>query len=259
MTRRDRPHQEFQRFMEVVVRLRKECPWDREQTHQSIRHSLIEETYEVVEAIDNDDPDELKRELGDLMLHVALHSVMAGEEGSFTVEDVLSASTEKLIRRHPHVFGTVKAGTSGEVKSNWEKIKMSEGRQSLLDGIPKELPSLLRAHRTQDKVSKVGFDWKEKSAVWEKVNEEINELKSAEKEGDREAVEEEFGDLLFSLVNYARFLRVNPELALKKTTEKFTRRFRAMEREVLQKGKTLEHVSPEEMDELWNEEKRRSG
>lgn len=245
--------------MEVVVRLRKECPWDREQTHQSIRHSLIEETYEVVEAIDNEDPDELKHELGDLMLHVALHSVMAEEKGSFAVEDVLAASTEKLIRRHPHVFGTVKAGTSGEVKANWEKIKMSEGRQSLLDGIPKELPSLLRAHRTQEKASKAGFDWKEKSAVWEKVDEEVNELKRAEQKGDGEAVEEEFGDLLFSLVNYARFLHVNPELALKKTIEKFSRRFRAMEKETLQKGKVLEHLSPGEMDELWNEEKRRSG
>ncbi|MEX1274922.1 MAG: nucleoside triphosphate pyrophosphohydrolase [Bacteroidota bacterium] len=242
----------FSEYMAVVRRLRKECPWDREQTHQSIRQSLIEEAYEVVEAIDENDLGELKKELGDLLLHVALHAVMAEEKKAFDMDAVLQSSMEKLIRRHPHVFGGIAVGNAREVKVNWEKIKMSEGRNSLMEGVPKELPSLLRAHRLQEKASKVGFDWKEKGPVWEKVREEIDELQQAEHNGRVDETEEEFGDLLFALVNYSRFLNINPENALRRSTEKFIRRFRALEQELVGRGKRVEDSTPEEMDELWN-------
>jgi MazG family protein len=242
----------FERYVAVIRRLRTECPWDREQTHQSIRHSLIEEAYEVVEAIDHSDMKELKQELGDLLLHVTLHSVMAEEEKAFTIDDLIESAMEKMIRRHPHVFSDVKVGSAHEVKVNWERLKMKEGRRSVLDGVPKELPALLRANRIQEKASKVGFDWKETKDVWKKVNEEIQELQSA---GGRDK-EEEFGDVLFSLVNYARFLKINPELALRKTTEKFIRRFHHIEKELDRKGKKPEEVTLEELDELWNEGKR---
>lgn len=242
----------FLEYLSVVLRLRRECPWDREQTHQSIRHSLIEEAYEVVEAIDHNDLGELQKELGDLLLHVALHSIMAEEKRAFTMDDVLKSSMEKLIRRHPHVFGDATAGSAREVKVNWEKIKMSEGRSSVLDGVPKELPSLLRAHRLQEKASKVGFDWKEKGSVWEKVREEIGELQQAEHSGKEEELEDEFGDLLFALVNYSRFLNINPENALRRSTEKFIRRFRYLEKELTTRGKRMEDSTLEEMDTLWN-------
>lgn len=242
----------FFEYLTVVRRLRKDCPWDREQTHQSIRHSLIEEAYEVVEAIDHNDLGELKKELGDLLLHVAFHAIMAEEKEAFNIEDVLKSSMEKLIRRHPHVFGETKVESAGHVKANWEKIKMSEGRESLMDGVPKELPSLLRAHRLQEKASKVGFDWKEKRHVWEKVREEIDELHHSENKGTPEETEEEFGDLLFALVNYSRFLNVNPENALRKSTEKFIRRFQGIERELKRRGRRVEESTLEEMDKLWD-------
>lgn len=255
MPRRESVGDTFQKFLDVVVRLRKECPWDREQTHQSIRHSLIEETYEVIEAIDSNRPQELKNELGDLLLHVAFHSAMADEEKTFDMRDVLDSITEKLIRRHPHVFGATRVENANDVKAHWEKIKMSEGRESVLDGVPKELPALLRAHRMQEKASKVGFDWKDRSGVWTKVEEETAELHEAERSGSHAAIEEELGDLLFSLVNYARFLRVNPELALRKTVEKFEKRFRSLEKTARSEGKELEQMTLEEMDELWNKQK----
>lgn len=246
----------FADYVQVVRRLRKECPWDREQTHQSIRHSLIEEAYEVVEAIDHKDMDDLKLELGDLLLHVVLHSIMAEEESAFTIEKVISESSAKLIRRHPHVFGNTKVRDSKDVLNNWEKIKLTEGRKSLMDGVPKKMPSLLRAHRLQEKASKVGFDWKRKEDVWEKVVEEIGELHDAEKKRSHDHLEEEFGDLLFALVNYARFLKVNPESALSKSTRKFTRRFQRIEEEIRKRGKKLEHSTLEEMDEIWNKGKK---
>ncbi len=246
----------FQQYMTIVRRLRKECPWDREQTHRSIRHSLIEEAYEVVESIDEDNVQELKAELGDLLLHVALHSVMAEEEKAFTIEEVVQTSMEKLIRRHPHVFGDTKVNSAHEVKTNWEKIKMAEGRESLMQGVPKELPALLRAYRLQEKASKVGFDWKRKSHVWKKVEEEVRELQRAERKKAQADTEAELGDLLFALVNYARFLHVNPELALRKATEKFTKRFRGIEQALQRRGKRIEHSTLEEMDNLWDEHKR---
>jgi MazG family protein len=243
-------------YVAVVRKLRKECPWDREQTHQSIRHSLIEEAYEVVEAIDQNDLPGLKMELGDLLLHVVLHSIIAEEESAFTIQDVVSESSAKMIRRHPHVFGDTKVRTSEDVKNNWEQIKLTEGRISLMDGVPKKMPSLLRAHRLHEKASKVGFDWKRKEDVWEKVTEEIGELHDAEKKRSHEHLEEEFGDLLFALVNYARFLKVNPESALNKSTQKFSKRFQRIEDEIRKQGKKLEHSTLEEMDEIWNEGKK---
>jgi len=241
-----------------VKTLRKECPWDREQTHESIRHSLLEETYEVIEAIDNRDPAALRNELGDLLLHIALHSVIASERGTFAIDDVLEESTQKIVRRHPHVFGDTKVSGAAEVRRNWEHIKLQEGRESVLDGVPTELPALLRAHRIQEKASKVGFDWTERDAVWEKVQEEMNELQSAVSSNDRDSIEEELGDVLFALVNYARFVQVNPEFALRASTDKFIDRFGRMEQHITKKGKTLLDATMEEMDAAWNQEKGRS-
>ena len=246
----------IEKFVKIVKRLRKECPWDREQTHKSIRHSLIEETYEVVEAIDQNDPNELKKELGDLLLHIVLHAVMAEEEKSFTLEDVIDSISEKMIRRHPHVFGDVIVEDSHEVKRNWEQIKMTEGRKSVIDGVPKEMPALLRALRIQEKASKVGFDWKKKRDVWKKVDEEIGELAGAEKSKNHDHIEEEYGDLLFSLVNYSRFIGVNPEFALKGSIDKFSKRFYHIEKELQRRGKCIGTVSMKEMDKIWDAKKK---
>ena len=246
----------IEKFVKIVRRLRKDCPWDREQTHKSIRHSLIEETYEVIEAIDQNDADELKKELGDLLLHIVLHAVMAEEEKSFTLEDVIDSISEKMIRRHPHVFGDVIVEDSHDVKRNWEQIKMTEGRKSVIDGVPKEMPALLRALRIQEKASKVGFDWKKKRDVWKKVDEEIKELTGAERSKNQAHIEEEFGDLLFSLVNYSRFIGVNPEFALKESIDKFSRRFYHIEKELQRRGKRIGAVSMKEMDEIWDARKK---
>jgi MazG family protein len=246
----------FGEYLDVVRRLRRECPWDREQTHQSIRHSLIEETYEVIEAIDQRNMAELQRELGDLLLHIALHAAIAEESGSFSMGEVLSGSLEKIIRRHPHVFGSTTVKSVGEIRQNWERIKLQEGRSSVVDGVPKELPSLLRASRVQEKASKVGFDWKRKQDVWDKVEEEIGELHQAEQRNDSASIEEEYGDLLFALVNYGRFLHINPELALRLAVEKFLTRFKAMETGLQNRGKQVHEATLDEMDELWNDEKR---
>ncbi|RCK74021.1 MAG: Nucleoside triphosphate pyrophosphohydrolase MazG [Ignavibacteriae bacterium] len=247
---------EFDKFVEIVRRLRKECPWDREQTHISVRHSLIEETYEVIEAIDNNDLSALKQELGDLLLHVVFHTSIAEQFNEFTLEDVIKEITEKLIRRHPHVFGNIKLNDSKQVISNWEKSKLGEGRNSVLEGVPKELPALLRAHRLQDKASKVGFDWEKKEDAWRKVEEEIRELHSAIESGDQEKVESEYGDLLFALVNYSRFINVNPENSLRQTIEKFIKRFQYIEQQLKKRGKDIHNTSLEEMDLLWEEAKK---
>jgi len=248
----------FEKFVNIVNRLRRECPWDREQTHKSIRHSLIEETYEVVEAIDDNDNDELKKELGDILLHVVFHASIAEQSNEFTLNDVIDGITEKLIRRHPHVFGEVEVSGSKQVISNWEKIKLTEGRNSLMEGVPKELPALLRAHRLQDKASKVGFDWEKKEQAWKKVDEEMHELHRAIESGKQAEVESEFGDLLFAMVNYSRFINVNPEIALRHTVEKFITRFQYIERKLSDMGKDIHSSSLEEMDKLWEEAKTKS-
>jgi tetrapyrrole methylase family protein/MazG family protein len=245
-----------------MARLRGEdgCPWDREQTSESIKPYLVEETYEVLEAIDEQDPAKLKEELGDLMLQIVFHAQMAEEAGAFTVRDVLAAINDKLVRRHPHVFGDVKADTAQEVLFNWEQIKQTErrrekGQASLLDGVPRELPALLRAHRLQEKASRVGFDWQEAQEVFRKVEEELAELRAAMQGQAAERVEAELGDLLFALVNLSRFLAVNPEEALRKTIARFIARFRYIEEELARRGRSLRQASLEEMDALWAEAK----
>lgn len=254
---------EFENFVNIVRRLRKECPWDKEQTHLSLRRCLLEETYEVLEAIDTENFTELKKELGDLMLQAVFHSVMAEETGKFSIDDVLKEETEKLIFRHPHVFGNTEVKNSEEVKTNWEKLKMKEGRKSVLDGIPKEMPALFRAYRVQEKASKVGFDWKDPKPVYDKILEEISELKAEiEKrntgkpsEDENKQIENEFGDVLFALVNYARFLKINPEDALRNTIEKFTYRFNKIEEYAKANSLVLEEMTLEEMDVIWNKAK----
>ena len=251
---------EFEQFVKIVRRLRRECPWDREQTHESIRESLLEEAYEVIEAIDQKRWDDLKKELGDLLLHVVFHASIAEQEKKFTLREIIESVSEKLVRRHPHVFGETSVKDAHEVKRNWEAFKLTEGRTSLMDGVPKELPALLRAFRLQDKASKMGFDWKDKDEVWNKVEEEKNELRRAVEEGsqeNKEILEEELGDMLFALVNYARFVGVNPERALRVSVEKFIERFQYIERRLREQGKDIRRSNLEEMDGLWEEAKRR--
>jgi len=243
----------FNDFVNIVKRLRKECPWDSAQTNESIRAATIEEAYEVVHAIDDNDYEELKKELGDLLLHVVFHTEIAGETAGFSINDVIDSIQEKLIRRHPHIFGNVQVKDAEDVKQNWEKLKMAEGRKSVLDGLPSSLPALLRAHRMQEKASKVGFDWSEKADVWHKVEEEIAEFREAEAEGDKKKMEEELGDLLFAITNYSRFLNLHPEDALRNSIHKFERRFRYVEEKLAELGKTPSDSNLEEMDKYWNE------
>lgn len=246
----------FKEFVQIIQRLRKECPWDRKQTHFSLRHFLVEEAFETSEAISNADFGHLKSELGDILLQVVLHSVIAEEEKRFTLTDVIDAVTEKMKRRHPHVFGNVEAETPEEVLHNWELIKLEEGRESILEGIPESAPSLLRAYQIQMKAAKVGFDWSNKDDVWKKVEEEVNELHNAVLTDNEKKVEEEFGDLLFALVNYARWLKIQPELALQSTVRKFVRRFKYIEEEIIKSGKNIGTLSLNEMDAFWDAVKR---
>ncbi|MHB1686555.1 MAG: nucleoside triphosphate pyrophosphohydrolase [Ignavibacteriaceae bacterium] len=247
----------FEDLVSIIRRLRVECPWDREQTNDSIKSATIEEAYEVVEAIDNKDFDELKIELGDLLLHVIFHSVIAEEENEFKLEDVIESIQTKLIRRHPHVFGNVEVQSSDEVKRNWEAIKLTEGRKSVLEGVPENLPSLQRAYRLQEKASKVGFDWDKKEQAWEKVIEEIEEMHKSEKEETREELENEIGDVFFAMVNYSRFLGINPEYALRNSIKKFVRRFNYIEDKINESGRKINESNLAEMDKYWNESKRR--
>jgi MazG family protein len=257
----------FNEFVEIVKRLRNECPWDREQTNDSIKAATIEEAYEVVEAIEKKNYDDLKSELGDLLLHVVFHTIIASESSYFTIDDVIDSIQSKLIRRHPHVFGEVKVSGSNEVKKNWEEIKLDEGRISVLEGVPEMLPALQRAHRLQEKASKVGFDWEKKEDVWIKVIEEIEEMHQIEKvksqrskvKSDEEIynqLENEIGDVFFALVNYARFLDVNPENALRRTNSKFIRRFAYVEEKIKAMGKKLSDSNLKEMDFYWEESKK---
>lgn len=260
----------FNEFVSIVKRLRKECPWDKEQTNDSIKANTIEEAYEVVEAIDQKNFNELKIELGDLLLHVVFHTVIAEEDNHFTIDDVIDSIQSKLIRRHPHVFGDVKVANSNEVKKNWEEIKLSEGRESVLDGVPKNLPSLQRAHRLQEKAAKVGFDWDKKEEVWKKVIEEIEEMHEIEKIKSQNSnskeqaelnlkLEKEVGDVFFAMVNYARFLGINPEDALRLTNEKFINRFNYVQKKVKETGKAINESTLDEMDKFWNESKKIPG
>ena len=248
--------EEFQNLIDLMARLRKECPWDKKQTPQSLRQYILEEAYETIESIDDENWDELKKELGDLLLQIVFQAEIAVEEKRFTLEEVIRNINEKLIRRHPHVFGDVKVNNAEEVKENWEQIKIhKENRTSLLEGVPRNLSGLLRAQRLQDKAAQVGFDWPEITGVFDKIKEEVEELEESLKERNREAVEFELGDLLFTLVNFARFQDINAEDALRKSINKFVSRFQYIEKRLKDLNKTIYNSSLEEMDALWEESK----
>ena len=242
----------FERLLKIMDELREQCPWDRKQTLESLRHLTIEETYELADAILENDLYELKGEIGDIMLHMVFYSKIASEQGAFDVADVLNNLCEKLIRRHPHIYGDTKAEDEATVKANWEKIKLQEGKKSVLQGVPKSLPALVKAYRIQEKAKQVGFEWEERQAVFAKVKEELAELEAEVENNEQDKIEEEFGDLLFSMINYARFLKVDPELALERCNRKFIKRFQYIEE---QANKPLDEMSLSEMDALWNEAK----
>jgi len=251
----------FQRLLIIMDDLRANCPWDKKQTLESLRHLTIEETYELSDAILGDDMQEIKKELGDIMLHLVFYSKIASETNDFNIADVLNGVCDKLINRHPHIYGDVEVQNEEDVKRNWEQIKLKEGNKSVLGGVPSSLPALVKASRIQEKAKGVGFDWEEKNQVWAKVEEEIQEFKNefnAEDETtiDHEKAEGEFGDLLFSLINYARFININPENALEKTNQKFIKRFQYLELKAKEHGKQLQDMSLAEMDIFWNEAKK---
>ena len=246
----------FRHLLEIMDELREQCPWDREQTFDTLRNLTVEETFELSDAIFQKDNKDVCKELGDLMLHIVFYSKIASEQQLFDVKDVLNQLCDKLIRRHPHIYGEMKADSANEVHENWEKIKLqTEGNRSVLGGIPSAMPALTKAYRIQDKVSGVGFDWDNKEQVWDKVQEELGELKAEVEAGSQERVEEEFGDVLFSLINYSRFLNVHPEDALEKTNRKFMQRFQLLEKMVKADGRSLTDMTLSEMDEYWNRAK----
>ena len=246
----------FRHLLEIMDELREKCPWDREQTFDTLRNLTVEETFELADAIIEKDYKDMCKELGDLMLHIVFYSKVASEQHLFEVKDVLNQLCDKLIRRHPHIYGEVKADSANQVHDNWEKIKLqTEGNRSVLGGIPSGMPALTKAYRIQDKVSGVGFDWDNRDQVWDKVQEELGELQAEVCNDNHERVEEEFGDVLFSLINYARFLNVHPEDALEKTNRKFMRRFQLLEQLVKADGRKLTEMSLAEMDEYWEKAK----
>lgn len=246
----------FERLLNIMEDLRAGCPWDKEQTLESLRHLTIEEVYELSDAILENDLDEIKNELGDLMLHIVFYAKIGSEKKAFNIKDVLDSIADKLIHRHPHIYSDVDVSGPEEVKNNWEKLKLKEGKKSVLEGVPQSMPPLVKAYRIQEKVKGVGFEWKYSEQAWDKVIEELNELKhEVEADANKHRMEDEFGDILFALVNYARYIGVNPEDALEKTNKKFIRRFQFIESESLKDGKTLEDMSLAEMDEYWNKAK----
>jgi len=257
--RRAEQLQAFNRLLTIMDELREQCPWDKKQTIGSLRHLTIEETYELSDAILEGDLQEVKKELGDLMLHLVFYARIASETDSFDVTDVLNGICEKLVRRHPHIYGDVKADSEEQVKQNWEQLKLKEGNKTVLGGVPQSLPALVKAMRIQEKVRGAGFDWEEKRQVWEKVEEEMQEFKQAFNEEaavDTNEAEGEFGDLLFSLVNYARFIDINPETALERTNKKFIKRFNYLENEARKAGKSLKDMTLAEMDVYWERSKK---
>ncbi|NOU46214.1 MAG: nucleoside triphosphate pyrophosphohydrolase [Bacteroidales bacterium] len=247
----------FERLLKIMDELRAGCPWDKEQTFESLRHLTIEETYELSDAILDNDTQEIKKELGDLMLHLVFYAKIGSETNDFDMKDILDSISEKLIIRHPHIYGDVTVNGQEEVKSNWEKIKLKEGKKSVLEGVPNSLPPLLKAYRMQEKAGGVGFEWRKREDVWDKVQEEMHELlDEVEMDSPVERLEDEFGDLLFALVNYARYIGVNPEDALEKTNRKFKRRFHYIESQVGKTDKKLQDMTLEELDAFWNEAKK---
>ncbi len=246
----------FNRLLDIMDELREKCPWDKKQTLESLRHLTIEETYELADAILDNDLEEIKKELGDVLLHIVFYAKIGSEKQAFDIADIANSISDKLIDRHPHIYGDVQVENEEEVKQNWEKLKLKEGKKSVLEGVPKSLPAVVKANRIQDKVAGVGFDWEEPHQVWEKVQEELDELNEEIEKGNQENIEKEFGDVLFSMINYARFINVNPENALEKTNKKFINRFQYLEEAAKKAGKDLSDMSLTEMDVFWNESKK---
>lgn len=245
----------FGRLLDIMEDLRAKCPWDKKQTLESLRHLTIEETYELTDAILEKDMEELKGEIGDLMLHMVFYSKIASETKDFDIADVLTSICDKLVHRHPHIYGDIAVADEEEVKANWEALKLKEGKTSVLQGVPKSLPAVVKATRIQDKARGVGFDWEKPEQVWEKVEEELHEFKEASDSQNQEEIESEYGDLLFSLINFARFKNIDPELALEKTNKKFIKRFQHLEKKAKEQGKKLQDMTLAEMDVYWEEAK----
>ncbi|PKQ45574.1 nucleoside triphosphate pyrophosphohydrolase [Confluentibacter flavum] len=255
MNTREHQLKAFDRLLTIMDELRAQCPWDKKQTMETLRHLTIEETYELGDAILDNDLEEVKKELGDVLLHIVFYSKIGSETNSFDIADVCNGICEKLISRHPHIYGDVKVENEEDVKRNWENLKLKEGKKSVLEGVPKSLPALVKANRIQEKVAGVGFDWEQPEQVWEKVQEELNEFKVEVELGDKNAMESEFGDVLFSMVNYARFLKINPENALERTNKKFSKRFQYLEEKAKAINKPLKDMTLAEMDVFWEEAK----
>ncbi|MGI9540526.1 MAG: nucleoside triphosphate pyrophosphohydrolase [Flavobacteriaceae bacterium] len=245
----------FGRLLDVMDELREKCPWDQKQTFETLRHLTIEETYELGDAILKNDLNEIKKELGDLLLHIVFYARLGSEESAFDIADVTNDIIEKLIYRHPHIYGDVAVSDAEEVKKNWEALKLSEGKESVLEGVPKGLPALIKAQRMQEKAAGVGFDWNTKDQVWDKFQEELSELDDALSNGNTVDIEDEFGDVLFSLINYARFLKINPESALERTNQKFMYRFQYIEAQAKARGTSIEKLSLNQMEAFWQEAK----
>ena len=245
----------FNRLLDIMEELREKCPWDKKQTLESLRHLTIEETYELADAILENDLQEVKKELGDVLLHIVFYAKIGSEQNAFDIGDVANSISDKLIHRHPHIYGDVKVDSVEDVKRNWEQLKLKEGKESVLEGVPKSLPAVVKASRIQEKVSGVGFDWEKPEQVWEKVQEELTELNEEIKKDHKENIEKEFGDVLFSMINYARFIGVNPENALEKTNKKFINRFQYLEKAAKKEGKELADMSLTEMDVHWEKSK----
>ena len=245
----------FNRLLDIMDELREKCPWDKKQTLESLRHLTIEETYELADAILDNDLEEIKKELGDVLLHIVFYAKIGSEKKAFDIGDVANAISDKLVDRHPHIYGDVEVKDEKEVQQNWEKLKLKEGKSSVLEGVPKSLPAVVKANRIQDKVAGVGFDWEKPQQVWEKVQEELAELNEEVKKGNTKNIESEFGDVLFSMINYARFIGVNPENALEKTNKKFINRFQFLETASKKESKALSDMSLAEMDVHWEKSK----
>ncbi|WP_411768117.1 nucleoside triphosphate pyrophosphohydrolase [Winogradskyella sp. A3E31] len=256
MSNRQSQLQAFDRLLTIMDELRDQCPWDKKQTMESLRHLTIEEVYELGDAILDHDLDEIKKELGDVLLHIVFYAKIGSETNSFDIADVCHSICDKLVERHPHIYGDVEVKDEEDVKRNWEQLKLKEGKKSVLEGVPKSLPAMVKANRIQDKVAGVGFDWEEPQQVFEKVEEELNELQSEIATNDHDKIESEFGDVLFSMVNYARFLGVNPENALERTNKKFIKRFQYLEQKSKDIQKPLKDMTLSEMDVYWNEAKK---
>lgn len=256
MNTRAKQLEAFNRLLDIMDDLREKCPWDKKQTLESLRHLTIEETYELADAIIENDKPEIKKELGDLLLHIVFYAKIGSETNDFDIADVANAICDKLIDRHPHIYGDVVVESEEEVKQNWEKLKLKEGNKSVLGGVPKSLPALVKASRIQEKAKGVGFDWEEPQQVFEKVQEELNELQVEVNNNNIDLIEAEFGDVLFSMINYARFLNINPETALERTNKKFIKRFQYLESKATELGKPLTDMTLAEMDVFWEEAKK---